>query len=337
MKLRFEQLSQHLAQQLAPIYAISGEEYCLVEETVMAIRQKAMAMGYAERETVTVESHFNWNQLLNNLQSLSLFSSQKIVEIHLPSGKPGDAGSQFFQQYVSQLNTDIIVILILPKIESASTKSKWWQAIERAGVTLQIWPLDSQGVKRWLTQQLQQVQLKMEPAAIELLLTQTQGNLLATRQEVQKLGLLFAAGTTINHAQLCEILQDQADFNVFDLVDSCNIGDAKAALRILHKLQASGVEPILILWALARELRQLHSMRLNVQGGMTIAAALQQQWLPLPRKHAVEKALSRFKIEIGEQLLIQAANIDAMIKGSIQQSAWPAISDLCLSYCGEKL
>lgn len=334
MKLRYDQLDAQLNRHLASIYLLSGDDICLRESAQQRIRHKATSEGYTEREIITVDAHFNWDSLNENLASFSLFSSRRLIEIHIPNGKPGDPGSRFIQQYLTNPNPDCVLIVLLPKVESATTKSKWWQAIETQGITLQIWPLDLPARKQWLQQQLRQFNFTLEPAAFDWLLQQTAGNLLAAQQEVQKLGLLFAKGDTISLQHLQDTLTDAAEFDVFDLVDTLNAGKYATSQRVLHKLQVSGIEPILILWALTRELRQLHTMILKQQAGVSFAELIQQLRLPLQRKASTEAALRRFTLVNIETLLSDAATIDAIIKGQMGPPIWHTLQQFCLTYCG---
>jgi DNA polymerase-3 subunit delta len=337
MKLRYDQLNAQLNRHLAAVYLISGDDICLCETAKQSIRHKANAEGYSEREVITIDTHFNWDNLQDNLASFSLFSSRRLVELHIANGKPGDAGSRFIQQYVANPNPDCVLIFLLPKVESASTKSKWWQAIETHGVALQIWPLDLAARKQWLQQQLRQFNFTLDAAALDWLLQQTAGNLLATQQEVQKLGLVFAPGDTITLQHLQEILTDAAEFDVFDLVDNMNAGKLAASQRVLQKLQVAGIEPILILWALTRELRQLYQMLMRQQTGVSTTELIQQLRLPLQRKAATEAALQRFTLPTIENLLADAATMDGLIKGQTGAPIWHALTQFCLTYCGAKV
>lgn len=334
MKLRFEQINAALQRSLTPVYAITGDEIVLVEEVLAQIQLQAKNQGFDEIHQVTTDQYFDWSAWLTNTQNNGLFSARQIHLLRIHNGKPGDKGSAALQSYCRQLNPDALLIVVCPKLESSSLKTKWWLALDNAGTTMQIWPLDPLAQRAWLLSRLKQVPLNIEPAAADWLLQQTTGNLLAIRQYIEQFKLLFAAGATIKLADLQECVSDQSEFDLFKLVDACNLGDKNNCLRIVQKLQATGTEAILIIWALARELRQLYQMHEKLQSGATLDFILREQRIPPMRTRAIEQAIKRVKKTQIETLLAQAAMLDAAMKGMNSLPLWPSLQRWCLAYCG---
>lgn len=336
MKIRPEQLTTYLNKGLAPLYVLSGNEVVLIEDALAQIKQTAEQQEYTEIHTMTVDPHFDWDAWLAKTQTSSLFSTRLLFILHLTSGKPGDKGSLALQQYCKQRYADRCLILILPKLDASTYKTKWWQALEQTGMVLPFWPLDKSGQKNWLLQQLPRYHYKMTPAAIDFLVEQTMGNLLALRQYLIQFNLIYPAQYCINIEELQAQILDQGLFDVFTLVDACNQGDAASSLRILKKLQANGTEAILIVWAITRELRQLQEMQLKFQSGMTFDNILKEFRLPLARKNTLYQAIKRFSTLTLLSLLQQATVVDAAIKGNNTLPLWPTLERWVLEYSGVK-
>lgn len=336
MKIRPEQLSTYLNKNLAPLYVLSGNELVLLEDALVQIKQTAQQHGYTEIHTSTVDAHFNWETWLTSSLTPSLFSPRLLFILHLPSGKPGDKGSQVLQQYSKQMSEDRCLILILPKLDASTYKTKWWQALEQTGIVIPFWPLDKIGQKNWLLQQLPRFHYQMTTEAIDFLVEQTLGNLLALRQYLLQFNLIYPAQYCIDIKDLQTQIFDQGQFDIFTLVDACNQGDAISCLRILKKLQANGTEAILIVWAITRELRQLQEMQQKFQSGMAFDMILKEFRVPLTRKNSLYQAIKRCSTLTLLSLLQQATAVDAAIKGHSSLPLWPTLERWILEYCGVK-
>jgi DNA polymerase-3 subunit delta len=337
MKLRFEQLTGQLQRSLSPVYTLTGDESVLIDEALELIKYQARQQNFNECISCTVDSGFNWEEWLANTQNNSLFAERQIIVLHITNGKPGDKGSAALQQYCQHLSSDTILIVICPKLDSSSLKTKWWLALDNAGITLQIWPLDSHAQTAWFLNRMKQAQLTIDPAATDWLIQQTTGNLLATKQCIEQFKLLFKPGTMIQLSDLQSCMNDQGQFDVFNLVDACNLGDRTNSLRILRKLQVSGTEAILIIWALTRELRQLQQMHEKLRLGQPLDIIMREQRIPPMRKRAIETALKRINQSTIYNLLQQATVIDAAVKGANTMPLWPTLERWCLSYSGATL
>lgn len=334
MRLYSNQLNDHLNRNLAPIYLVGGEEPLLVDEAASAIRDKARASGYDERESYTIEKGFDWSKLLVSSQSMSLFGGRKIVELRLPTGRPGEAGAKTILELIDNLNEDTVFLFVANKLESDVLKTKWVKAIEKAGVLVTVYPLESNQFVSWLRNRLQQHGLKTSPDRIQQLAYHFEGNLLAAAQEIEKWAMMENGD---EDGQWENSLSNQARFNVFGLIDTCIAGDVVHALRILESLRGDGVAPALILWGLNREIHGLVNMVSDLAQGSTQAQVFQKHRVWPKRQARVKKALSRWSQGLGKELLQQVAQADRVMKGRAAGDIWQSFEDICCRICGEKI
>jgi DNA polymerase-3 subunit delta len=315
MKITLEQLPGQLKQSLAPIYLISGDEPLLVEESSVYIRKIAAQQGFNTRKLLTVTPSFNWQEALYDSQHLNLFHDKTILELQLNSDKLGKSGGEILQKYALQPAIDNLLILRCGKIDSATQKTKWFTAIESNGIVLQIWPIVRAQLPAWLQRRLQRSNLQLDMASIELLADFVEGNLLAVKQIITKLNLMHGEGA-ISHEQLQAVLTDSAQFDIFALVDSCLRFDAERALNIFSHLIADETAPVLILWALMKDIRILAQLTFAKQQKQNI----NDLWLKLgvwkQRQHLLQQHLQNFTYAKYLQLLVLGSEIDCMIKGA---------------------
>jgi len=261
VKLKAEQLPKQLAAALAPVYAISGDEPLLCQEAADAIRAACKQAGYGERQVFSADAHFDWGRLYEAGASLSLFAEKTLLDVRLPSGKPGDKGAAVLLEYLDNPPADKILLLSLPKLDSSTQKSKWCKALaeHKAACLVQIWPVEAAALPGWISQRLAAAGLSADNEAAALLAERVEGNLLAAAQEIEKLKLHDHSGRlTVESVQAA--VADSARFDLFGLIDSALQGDAAHALRTLYGLRSEGVDSVVILWALARELRTLAAL-----------------------------------------------------------------------------
>ena len=214
MKIKPEQLQSHLQKQLLPVYIISGDEPLLAQEATDSVRTAARAAGYTERELFYVEGNYDWNQLLNEANSLSLFADKKILEIRITNGKPGDKGSKALCEMCANLNPDNMLLILLPKLERATQNSKWIKTLESIGAHIQVWPVSGAQLPRWIQQRLQQADIQANAEAVQILADRVEGNLLAAVQEIEKLKLLALDGR-VDASRMSSVVADSARYNLF--------------------------------------------------------------------------------------------------------------------------
>ena len=262
MRLRQEQLNDHLQQQLAPVYFISGDEPLQSMEAADAIRKAANNRGYIERDILTVEGQFNWGLLQAASNSLSLFAERKILDLRMPSGKPGQQGSKAIQAYANNIPSDKILIIQSGKIDYGSRNAAWMKALDRVGVIIQIWDLSPANTLTWVAKRMRQHGLQATQEAIHLLTERVEGNLLAAAQEIQKLQILFGEGK-IDEQQVLESVTDSSRFSVYDLADAILLADKKRVQHILKVLQEEDAAVVLLLWSITDLARKLHQLGLG--------------------------------------------------------------------------
>lgn len=336
MQLTPDKLATHLVKQLAPVYFISGDEPLRVMEAADAVRAAARAQGYDEREVLTVQSGFDWGSLLAGAGNLSLFSQRRLIELRMPTGKPGDTGARALRAYCEQLPDDTVLLVTAGKLDSAARKSKWVQALDRAGVVVFVWPLNAREFNAWVQQRMRQRGLDATPEAVAMLADRVEGNLLACMQEIDKLYLLQDGGV-VDAAAILSQVGDNARYDVYGLVDSALSGDGARCARILQSLCAEGLAPQVVVWALARELRQLAAMKALVTGGKSIQQVLSQYRIwPDARKSLTGAALARLSVAKCHALLQQCALIDRVSKGQAAGKVWDELLQLTLQLAGQR-
>ncbi len=327
MKLSSEDLPRHLAKGLAPLYVIHGEALLLSIEAADSIRAAARAASYDEREVLTVEQGFKWAELRNSAQSLSLFSSRKLVELRIPTGKPGVEGAQTLQEYCGQLNADTVTVVTLPKLDKTAQNSKWFTALAEHGVVIATEEIALNALPSWIAGRLQRQGQSTDMDTLRFLAERVEGNLLAAFQEIQKLALLFPAGP-LSFEQVKDAVMDVARYDVFKLSEAMLAGDAARYARILDGLHAEGEATVLILWALSEDIRALAKVSRAMQGGGNLANALRDARVWGVRQKLVERAVRRFKPAIAERALRQAAHVDKVIKGLRSGDVWSELLQL---------
>jgi DNA polymerase-3 subunit delta len=333
MRLYPEKLPGHLQQQLLPVYLVSGDEPLLLQECCDLIRQRARAQGCTEREVIdTGVSGFNWQDILHSASSMSLFAERKLVELRLPSGKPGAEGSKALCEYLDMASGEDVLLIISGKIDKQSTNSKWFKALDKAGVVIQVWPVDARNLPRWVRQRVSAAGMNIDDEALQLLCDRVEGNLLAASQEVEKLKLL-ASDSRITARAVLDSVSDNARYSVFELADKALQGDAAGSLHMLHGLRGEGTEPAVVLWSLTREIRTLYEVQLDCPNGQGVMQALNARRVWKNRISLMQSALARHNPRSMAQLLEQATKVDGSIKGFAGGRPWDNLEDLVLGLC----
>src|SRR6266403_1577774 len=289
LRLSADQLPGSLARNLAGIYLISGDEPLLVGEAADAVRAAARAAGYADRTVFFIDRSFAWDELRHASQSLSLFAERRLFELRMPSAKP-DKGAQQLADLAAQPPPDVVCLVVTDKLDKKASEAPWVRAVEKHGVWVPVWPVETAALPAWLRTRARQLGVTVEPAAAQLIVDRVEGNLLAAKQELEKLSLL-AGAEPISADLVLRSVGDSARYDVFQLAEAAAGGEAERALRVLFGLKSEGVEPTLILWALVRELRGLWQarerdrLRSTVRGsGWNLAATPSPRALSRDRK-----------------------------------------------------
>jgi len=333
MQINADQLTRQLERGLAPLYLVSGDEPLQSDECSKAIRRRAETAGCHERSVFTAGLGFDWDGLRTATQSLSLFAERRLIELRLPTGRPGEAGAALLAELTENPSADIVLLVITGKLDKAQRESHWVKAIETAGTLVVIWPLDAQKLPAWLAQRFAARGLHPEAGVVDLLAWHLEGNMLAAAQEVDKLAMLCSDGH-VRLADVEESLADSARFSIYQLVDAALAGEVAAARRILASLHADGTEPILILWALARELRGLAQMGQELARGKPESSVLARAWAQ--RRTLVGKALRRHPASVWLGFVRRGAQLDRILKGRETGDLWLELERLLLAVAGLK-
>ncbi|HCD75150.1 MAG TPA: DNA polymerase III subunit delta, partial [Alcanivorax sp.] len=260
MRLRVEQLAKHLQNDLLPVYLVAGDEPLQQDECLDALRAAARQKGFDERHRFSADTGIDWNALLNESQSLSLFGGRRILELVLLEKRPDKAGSQILRDLLDHPNDDTLILIRCSRLDRRKDwNSAWVKAVEKVGAVVEIWPVEGKQLQHWLRDRLAALKLTIDDDALELLIQRSEGNLLAAAQEVDKLALLATDGR-VDAATVQQAVGDSSRYTPFDLTDATSGGDANRALRILRTLRAEGVEAPVVLWALGREIRALDAL-----------------------------------------------------------------------------
>ncbi|NNM69901.1 MAG: DNA polymerase III subunit delta [Gallionella sp.] len=329
--LNSEDLPRHLAAGLKPLYIVTGDALLLAIEAADSIRAAARKDGYSERETFVVEQYFKWAELRNSTQSLSLFAERKMVDIRIPSGKPGVEGAQALQEYVANLSSDILTLISLPKLDKATQNSKWFVALHQKSVVIQADDIPRSALPGWLAGRLKRQGQSAEPVTLEFLADRSEGNLLAAFQEIQKLALLYPPGL-LSFEQVKDAVMDVARYDISKLSEAMLSGNAARFARILDGLRAEGMATVLVLWAMSEDIRKLGRVLQAMQRGSNISNAMRDARIWGASLSQIENAARRVKFAHIERALQQAARLDKTIKGLRAGDVWDELLQLGLRF-----
>jgi len=338
MNVRLEQLESHIQQGLKSIYIVSGDEPLQAQEACQLIRNAAKSAGFSERETFTVDNSFKWNEFLSAGNALSLFASQKLLELRLPSGKPGTEGSKALINYAETPSDCNLLLINAGKLDKTAKNSKWFKTLDSIATHVEIWPIESQQLPKWIDRRMRQNGLEPDREAACLLAELVDGNLLAASQEIEKLKLLLPENQPqVNAQTIRDCVVDSARYNAFNLTDYAFKGNAKDCVRMLNGLHDEGVEPLSLVWVLAREIRQLSLMKQDMQLGHSAEQAMQSQRVWRNRQALTGKVLSRLSSQQLGALNQQIAHADQLAKGMYQGNVWDELEKITLILAGAHL
>ena len=327
MQVRADQLTQHLAKGLRPLYTVWGDEPLLAQEAGDAIRAAARAAGCTERQVHTVSgAHFDWSSLLGASQAMSLFADRQLIEIRIPGGKPGKDGSEALQRYCEHLGDETVTLVQLPRLDRTQQGSGWFSALDGAGVTVRVDPVERKALPQWIAQRLAQQGQRVHGGdegqrTLAFFADRVEGNLLAAHQEIQKLGLLYPAGE-LGFEQIESAVLNVARYDVFKLGEAVLAGQVARALRMLEGLQAEGEAAVLVHWTLAEDIRALKRVRDAMVGGKPLPMALRENRVWGVRERLFERAVPLLT-DNGLAALLDAAQVcDGLVKG-LRHPDWP--------------
>ena len=333
MQLRVDALEGHLAKTIAPLYVISSDEHLLALEAADKIRRAARANGYSERDVLTVERSFKWGELLAANQALSLFGDKKLIELRIPTGKPGKDGGAALLAYTKDLSPDNLTLITLPKLDWQTAKAAWVGSLQQAAVYIEIPTIERAALPNWIGTRLAAQGQSADRQGLDFIADRVEGNLLAAHPEIQKLGLLHEPGR-LTFEQIHDAVLNVARYDVFKLSEAMLAGDAARLVRMLEGLKGEGEALPLVLWAVAEEIRTLLKLKSGMAQGRPLGVLLKEYRIWGPKERMMEPVLRRISLATLEKALQDAAQVDKMIKGlrakAFAGDAWDAMLQLGL-------
>jgi DNA polymerase III subunit delta len=344
MQISHAQLTAHLAKGLRGLYTVVGDEALLVQEATDAIRAAARGAGFTERVVHTAAgAHFDWRGVVASASEMSLFADKQIIDIRVPTGKPGKDGSTALQAIAeaAQDSDDTLTLITLPRLDGATGKSAWVGALEQCGVFIKIDPVERAALPHWIAQRLAQQNQRVQAGeagqqSLSFFADRVEGNLLAAHQEIQKLGLLYPPGE-LSFEQVEQAVVNVARYDPFKLTESVLGGQLQRVQRMLDGLKAEGVSPVVVHWALAEEVRALYRVKQSTDAGKPMPVALRENRIWGPRERLIERVIGALQ---GKQLAqwVQLAHaVDGVVKGlrapDLPQEPWGALHVLASTVC----
>lgn len=332
MRITTEQLPQHLAGELKPLYTVFGSEALLALEAGDRIRAQARAAGYTEREILTVDSGFKWRELSLAGGSLSLFASRKLLELRIPTGKPGTEGSAALQAYCESLPAETVTLVSLPEVDWRAQKAGWFEALASTGVMVEAKPVPRKALPQWIARRLKAQEQEADAETLDFIADRVEGNLMAAYQEVRKLALLFPAGR-VTFDQVHNTVLDVARYEIFNLGEALLEGDPLHLARMLDGLKGEGAALPLVLWAMCEEIRAIGKIIAGTAGGKPLSMLWREAkvW-GSAHQNLMQQNVKRFSLVQVTEALRHAAAIDRMIKGLAKGDAWDELLHLALRF-----
>jgi len=337
MQLRADQLPRHLAQGLRTLYTVYGDEPLLAQEAMDAIRACARVAGHTERSIHTVGQHFDWGAVLGAASALSLFADRQLMEVRIPSGKPGKDGSEALQKLCAQITAhggdDIVMLLQLPRMDRTAMSSAWFTALGQAGVLVRVDPVERAHLPAWIAQRLAGVGLRVADGVqgqqtLAFFADRVEGNLLAAHQEIQKLALLYppepeAGPRVLSFEEVESAVLNVARYDVFKFGEAVLAGQVERVVRMLDGLKAEGEAAVLVHWTMAEDIRALLRVREAVDQGRPLAFALRDNRVWGVREKLFERLLPSLSSDTVAGWVQAAHEVDGIVKG-LKLPHWPA-------------
>jgi DNA polymerase-3 subunit delta len=321
LKIKPESLAAHLRERLLPVYLISGDDPLLTGEAADALRLRARETGFTERDVHFMDRGGDWDAVQASVASLSLFAERRIVEVRLPTGKPGVTGAKVLKRVIETAGGETLVLIMTGRLDRDAAGSEWVRAVEAQGASVSFWPIPRAAFPEWLQSRARALNLQVAPDALALLAERTEGNLLAAAQELTKLSLLAVDGR-VDAATVLASSTDSSHFDVAELDRALTQADATRALHVLAGLRAEEVELPLVLWAAVKALHAVLAADAGTappRGGYGFNSAP-------PRRRRMGAAPAA--------LVTRAARADAMAKGRMRGDAWDELALLAADLCG---
>ena len=330
MEVDSTDLRNHLKRGLNTLYIVHGDEMLLNLEAADSIRSAAKSNGFEDRTVLIAENRFDWSKLKEQSQSVSLFSSNKIIDLRIPSGKPGKLGSDALQSFAQRLPENTVTLITLPALDRSGRSSKWFSELGKVGISVEVKKVYREQLPRWITHRLKLQNQTLEQSALQLIAERVEGNLIAAHQEILKLGLLLPEGH-LSEEDVRNAVVDVARFDPFDLGPAILNGDKTLLIRILRGLEKEGLAPPLVLWIIAEEAKILLRVKRALGEGLNMRSACADAGAWGLRQKLIPNIVHKLTHEMLRNAVIKASEIDKQIKGLQPGNSWASFLALGLS------
>ena len=342
MQIYSEQLSSALQGTLLPLYIISGDEPLQMQECGDQLRAAGREAGFVDREVIDVDSRFDWESLRHWAVNPGLFADQRLLELRLQSLKIGKDGSAALVDYCENLQPENLLLIVSPKVDKAQQRSKWWKTVDQVGGVIQIWPIDNAKMPQWLQQRAKQKGIHLETDALNWLVQQVEGNLLAADQELEKLAIIHVQSAVDNRSHLTQkevmdLVGNMARYSIFSLIDAILAADPLRIARIVPRLEQEGEEPVKIIWFIEREVRLLQGLSRAIQLREPLSAWFRSRGVWQKRQPLMQKAASRFSEAIWTRLQQRILRVEKIAKGGESGNCWDELLQLSLLLAGKRI
>ena len=333
MNIKPEQLHSSVSNQMASTYFAFGAEILLVEQSLSTIKAAARENGFTERFRFDIDGNFSWDSMFSLISSPSLFAEKRIIECRLTSGKIGVRGSKALTEIVEALPEDILLIISSGKLEMVQQKSKWFKALDKNGVIIQHWEVQSNQLVGWITRNMTQLGLNSNIEAANAIAYCTEGNLLATMQEIEKLKIAYPDGK-INLKEYLDQIDQQSQYSVFGLIDSALLGDTDKVNKIFNSLVDDSIPPVILISSLYREITNLVMMSIELKTNDTLESILNKHRVWQKRKPFISNALKKHSYQKLQKILLKLGRIDRSLKGMDNLNVYDELQNVVISLSG---
>jgi DNA polymerase-3 subunit delta len=334
LNIKPEQLQNHLSNQPASLYFAFGSEILLVEQSLTTIKDAAKKLGFDERFRFDIDGNFSWDAIFNLISSPSLFADKRIIECRLTTGKIGVKGSKALSELTENLPDDIMLIISSGKLDIAQQKSKWFKALDKKGVIIQHWEVQSEQLVGWIVNHMSQLGLSSSNEVANAIAYCTEGNLLATMQEIQKLQIAYPDGNIDLNEYLSQIDQ-QSQYTVFGMIDAALKGDTDKVYKIFSSLVDDSTPPVILISSLYREIKNLVTMSIELKTNQTIDTIFSNHRVWQKRKPLIAIALKKHSYQQLQKLLLKLGRIDRSLKGMDNLNVYDELQSVVITLSGK--
>jgi DNA polymerase-3 subunit delta len=334
MNIKPEQLQNSLSNQLASTYFAFGAEILLVEQSLSMIKGIARENDFNERFRFDIDGNFSWDSIISLISSPSLFAEKRIIECRLTTGKIGVKGSKALTEILETLPDDILLIISSGKLEMAQQKSKWFKTLDKKGIIIQHWEVQSNQLVGWITRKMSQLGLDSNIEVANAIAYCTEGNLLASMQEIQKLKIAYPDGK-INLREYLNQIDQQSQYSVFGMIDSALQGDTDKVNKVFNSLVDDSTPPVILVSSLYREIKNLVNMSIELKTNQAIESILNNHRVWQKRKPLISNALKKHSYQKLQKLLLRLGRIDRSLKGMDNLDVYDELQNVVIALSGK--